>query len=152
VTEPPRAASAKIEARSGSSVSGTASFTSYRGGRVILRLDVRGLSDGPHAAHIHDKPDCSALDGMSAGGHWNPEMKMHGAFGGEAFHLGDIGNVNVANGQGALTLETDLWTLGSGEFNDVLGHSVIVHAGTDDMLSQPAGNAGGRHGCGPIVE
>ena len=52
--------------------------------------DVRGLApNGEHGFHIHEKGDCSSGDGMSAGGHFNPDAKPHGPQGG-AHHAGDM--------------------------------------------------------------
>ena len=53
----------------------------------------------------------------------------------------------VADGKGTLTFSTDRWTLGSGQPNDLLGHSLVVHEKVDDFVTQPTGNAGGRIGC-----
>ena len=90
-------------------------------------------------------------DGTSAGGHWNPTNVAHGAWGEGEFHLGDIGNMTVAeNGTGRIALTTDLWEMGTGSDVDIVGRSVIVHADPDDFTSQPTGNAGGRIGCGVI--
>lgn len=33
---------------------------------------------------------------------------------------------------------------------EILGRTVIIHDGTDDFTSQPAGNAGARIACGVI--
>ena len=87
-------ASAKIEARSGSTVSGTASFTEVKGG-VLVEIDVHHAPPGWHAAHIHEKGDCSAEDGSSAGGHFNPATKNHGSPHAPEHHAGDLGNLWV---------------------------------------------------------
>jgi Cu-Zn family superoxide dismutase len=114
----------------------------------MIKVDVEGASPGTHAVHIHETADCSAPDGKSAGGHWNPAKEQHGEWGKEHHHLGDIGNLNVAaDGKGTITLTTDKWTLGGGKDNDVLGHSLIVHEKVDDFTTQPTGNAGARQGC-----
>lgn len=142
---------AVIEAKSGSNVSGTATFTTD-GTKVTVTVNVQGvMMPGEHGVHIHETGDCSAADAMSAGAHWNPTMKMHGKWGVDPFHLGDIGNITIdANGEGTLTLTTDLWSLGTGEMNDVFGHAILVHDMKDDFTSQPAGGAGTRIGCGVI--
>ena len=144
-------AKADIDAKSGSKVKGTATFTDDGKGGIVLRIDVSDAPPGMHAVHIHDKGDCSSPDGKSAGDHWNPSHEAHGKWGAEHFHLGDIGNLEVKpDGKGTITLETNKWSAGTGAVNDVVGHAVIVHGGVDDFTSQPAGNAGPRVGCGVI--
>ncbi|ANM31793.1 hypothetical protein ABI59_22870 [Acidobacteria bacterium Mor1] len=143
-------ASAEMAAKSGSSLSGKATFVP-EGDQVTFTLFVEGVEPGTHAVHIHETGDCSADDGTSAGGHWNPTGSDHGEWGGEAHHLGDLGNMEVGeNGQGTLSLTTDAWSIGSGADNDIVGKSVIVHAVADDFTTQPTGAAGGRIGCGVI--
>ena len=66
-----RKAEAVLMSKSGSNVSGRVSF-SERDGVVTMKAMVRGASPGDHAIHIHVEGDCSAEDGTSAGGHWNP--------------------------------------------------------------------------------
>src|SRR6266705_3352617 len=55
----PAPVKASIEARSGSSLSGTATFTE-KGGGVDVVVDVSGAPAGTHAVHLHEKGDCSA--------------------------------------------------------------------------------------------
>lgn len=150
--EPPaaaRTATATLEAKSGSSLTGSATFTQV-GDAVRLELHVNGAPDGEHAVHIHERGDCSAEDGTSAGGHWNPAGVDHGQWGHPPHHLGDIGNMTVADGHGMISLENAPWTIGDGGPSDVVGKAVIVHAGVDDFKTQPTGAAGGRIGCGVI--
>lgn len=143
-------ATATILPKSGSTTTGTAIFTTS-GNMVTLKVEVSGAPPGEHAVHIHEHPDCSSDDAESAGGHWNPTMKDHGKWGVDPFHLGDIGNMMVdADGTGTIELTTDLWTVGTGEMNDVVGHALMVHANPDDFVTQPTGNAGARIGCGVI--
>jgi len=144
-------AEAKLESRSGSTVTGKVTFTQH-GNKVAMKVVVNGLTPGNHAIHLHDKGDCSAPDGTSAGGHWNPSAEDHGKWAHAPFHHGDIGNlVADAKGKAELQMESELWTLGDGKPSDVIGHAVIVHAKEDDFTTQPTGNAGGRVACGVIA-
>lgn len=148
--EPTATASATIQAKSGSSVTGTATFTA-EAGEVTLVVELQNAPAGVHAVHLHETGDCSSEDGKSAGGHWNPTSEDHGKWNEDPFHLGDVGNLTVdAQGHGSLTLTTDLWSIETGMANDVLGRAIVVHAGVDDFTSQPTGAAGGRIGCGVI--
>jgi Cu-Zn family superoxide dismutase len=141
-----------IEAKSGSTVSGTVTFIE-KDGIVVMKAALSGLSQGNHAIHIHAIGDCSAADGKSAGGHWNPTKENHGKWMEAPFHIGDIGNLVVgADGTGTIKRETDLWSVGGKDAaKNVVGHAIIIHEGPDDFSSQPSGAAGPRVGCGEIV-
>lgn len=142
----------EIEAKSGSDLEGEAVFV-QENGEVTLTANFSGLSEGTHAIHLHENADCSAEDGTSAGGHWNPTFEDHGKWGDETgYHKGDIGNFEVdADGNGSITFTTDEWCIGcDDDTKNIIGTSLIVHDGTDDYTSQPAGNAGTRIGCGVI--
>ena len=144
----------QIEPRSGSNVSGTVVFT-QENGEVTMTAEVSGLNEGMHAIHIHENADCSAEDGSSAGGHWNPTFEDHGQWGdSNGYHRGDIGNFDVnSEGTGSITFTTDKWCIGcEDEKMNILGKSVIVHEGEDDFTSQPSGDAGSRVGCAEITE
>jgi len=142
-------ATAKLESRSGSSVTGEAEFTEKNGG-VEVSIQVKGAKPGPHGAHLHDKGDCSAPDASSAGGHFNPDNKAHGAPTANPHHAGDFGNMTVAaNGTGRLKIFVKGLTVAPGP-NSVVGHAIVIHADADDYKSQPAGNSGARVACGVV--
>ena len=149
-TAPEKQANATIASSNDSGITGEAVFT-QNDDQVTVSIDIQGATPGLHAVHIHEYGDCSAPDGTSAGGHWNPTGVAHGKWGEGEFHLGDIGNINVGEDEtGSISLTTDLWEIGTGTDVDVVGKSIIVHAGADDFISQPSGAAGARIGCGVI--
>ena len=144
----PSGATATIEARSGSKVSGTADFVPS-GDKVKVTVKLEGLTPGKHGFHLHEKGDCSAPDATSAGPHWNPHGKEHGGPGAAARHAGDFGNVVAGpDGKAELSIETSDFALAGP--TSVLNRAVVVHEKEDDLKSQPAGNAGARIGCGVV--
>ena len=143
-----------MEPKSDSGVQGDVSFTE-KDGTVMMEASFTGLSAGEHAIHIHQNADCSAADGTSAGGHWNPTGEPHGQWGDEAgYHKGDIGNFTAAeDGTATVEFETDQWCLGCEDPNkNIIGKAVIVHQGADDFASQPSGAAGARVSCTGIIQ
>lgn len=52
--------------------------------------------------------------------------------------MSHLGHVELGeNGRGTLTLISDL--LVEGEASSIIGRSVVLHEGTDDLTSQPTG-------------
>jgi len=148
-TMPAGRATATIEGRSGSTMTGTAEFAMH-GDKLMITVSVKGAPEGQHAVHIHDKGDCSAPDASSAGGHFNPGGHQHGSPDAAEHHAGDLGNMMVgADGTGSLMIHSGDLTVG-GSANGVVGHAIVVHEKSDDFVTQPTGNAGGRIGCGVI--
>ena len=140
-------AKATIEARSGSSLTGTAVAREAKGA-VTITVDVAGIPEGVHAVHIHEKGDCSAPDAASAGPHFNPTNAPHAAPDAAQHHAGDFGNMTVGkDGKGHLEITSSMLTVAAGA-NSVVGRAIIVHGKPDDLQTQPAGNAGPRIGCG----
>lgn len=114
----------------------------------------------------------------SAGGHFNPGGAQHGAgpqghgqgpggpggrddrgattpgTGPMLAHAGDLGNITVGeDGTGSLIVATDQVTLAPGAENslaDADGSALVIHAGPDDLTTDPAGNSGDRIACGVI--
>lgn len=146
--------SVSMQPKSGSTAKGEISFTEENG-MVKMEAKFKGLKPGTHAIHIHEKADCSAEDGTSSGGHWNPTHQKHGKWGDtEGYHKGDIGNFEAdGDGNGSISMQTDEWCIGCGDENkDIVGKAVIVHDGKDDFTTQPTGDAGGRVSCGGIIK
>ncbi|MBL4634834.1 MAG: superoxide dismutase family protein [Kofleriaceae bacterium] len=145
-------ASATIESKSGSKVTGSISFT-MKGDKVWVEAKLTGLTPGEHGFHVHEKGDCSSPDGKSAGGHFNPSSVDHGGPDMEMHHAGDLGNI-VANAEGVAEMKVELPTsflsLDAKADNNIIDRAVVVHGGTDDLKSQPSGAAGPRVGCGVI--
>ncbi|WP_242204297.1 superoxide dismutase family protein [Aestuariivivens insulae] len=143
-----------LEAKSESNVSGQVTFKE-EDGKVTMTAMMSGLEPGKHAIHLHETADCSSADGKSAGGHWNPTSQPHGKWGAEAgYHKGDIGNFTAdEKGNGLIQFSTDEWCIGcDDDTKNILGKGVIVHAGEDDLTSQPSGAAGARVSCAGIIE
>ncbi len=158
-------ATATLESRSGSDVTGRIVFTQVRVEKegeepqesVQIAYEIHGLTpNGTHGFHIHETGDCTAPDATSAGGHFNPEDKEHGALGDEESHAGDFGNVVAdenGNALGVIDGLTKITMDASGEDeidHNIIGRAVIVHEQRDDLKSQPTGDAGGRIACGII--
>ena len=142
-------ATATLEPRSGSKVSGTVSFQAV-GQKGRVEASVAGLTPGEHGFHVHEVGDCSAADATSAKGHFNPAAKPHGHHGGAERHAGDMPNL-VADSSGKATFSAELDTLSLTEGPaGILKRSVVIHADPDDYKSQPAGNSGKRVACGVI--
>jgi Cu-Zn family superoxide dismutase len=120
------------------------------GGPVEIRilLDSRDLSPGLHGIHIHRSGNLSQ-EPTSLCDHYNPFGKDHGDLNEKNSHAGDLGNVYVdAEGKSdetllALQVRLRGWT-------SVLGRSVVVHSGVDDLGrgdypdSKKSGHSGSR--------
>lgn len=143
-----------LEPKSDSKVKGEVTFTEDDD-EVSMVAVLSGLTEGEHAIHIHQTADCTAADGSSAGGHWNPTNEPHGKWGAsEGYHKGDIGNFTAdADGNAKVEFSTEEWCIGCDDENkNILGKGVIVHQGVDDFTSQPSGAAGARISCAGIIE
>jgi Cu-Zn family superoxide dismutase len=143
-------ASAQLQPTAGNNATGTVGFTQH-GDKLLVEADISGLTPGEHGFHIHEKGDCSAPDGTSAGGHFNPNAQAHGNPDSPHHHFGDLPMLTAdASGHAKLSVELDSITLQEGTGN-VVGRSVIVHQKADDYQTQPTGNSGGRIACGVIA-
>ncbi|MGE5338952.1 MAG: superoxide dismutase family protein [Gemmatimonadota bacterium] len=144
-------AKAELKPTQGNTATGTVQFT-QQGNKVVVTVRVSGLApNSEHGFHVHEKGDCSAPDGTSAGGHFNPGGKPHARFDQREHHAGDLPNLRAdVNGHASYLWETDALSVGSGT-NDVVGRAVIIHRDPDDYKSQPAGNSGPRIACGVIA-
>lgn len=146
------AAYARLSPTKGNVTAGVVTFQTM-GSKVLVTADIRGLKpNAEHGFHVHEKGDCSSGDGMSTGGHFNPDAKAHGAYGSSAHHAGDLPSlVADMNGNAKLTFETAAISVGSGG-SDILDRGLIIHRDPDDYKTQPTGNAGPRLACAVIVK
>jgi Cu-Zn family superoxide dismutase len=135
---------------------GTVRFTEGPGG-VLIAYDLRGLTQGVHAFHIHEKGICDAAGKFeSAGAHFSPGGHEHGHMAEGGPHEGDMGNINAAadgtaRGDALNQMVTFAGRENRAALNDSDGASLIIHAAPDDYTTQPSGAAGERIACAIIA-
>lgn len=135
----------------GSGVTGSITFTQNDGdSRVYYKGVVTGLKDGNHGFHIHASGDISK-GCASAGPHFNPYNRTHGAPSDSERHVGDLGNIAASGGVANINgVDTLIQLAGA---NSIIGRAVVVHADFDDLGrggqpdSKTTGHAGARVAC-----
>jgi len=142
--------SALIATASGTEI-GTAEIVRAKGA-ISISVKVNGFEAGERALHLHSTGACDAPDFTSAGGHLNPFQRAHGSLNPDGQHLGDMPNITTDdNGQATLTFTfSDDPDHLIQEIFDADGTAVMIHAGPDDYISDPAGAAGPRIACGVV--
>jgi len=144
----PTKAIAVFTATKGNDTSGWVMFEKVPGGiKVTGRIE--NLTPGEHGFHVHQYGDLRKDDGTGTGGHFNPMGTPHAGRDAPVRHVGDMGNV-TANQNGVAEfsfVDDDLAFEGA---SSIIGRGLIVHAGKDDLTSQPSGAAGPRVGMAVI--
>lgn len=112
-------------------------------GSVLVVAEVTGFSVGDQngffALHIHEGDSCCGEGFPATGGHYNPKGTPH------PDHAGDLPPLLVCDGRAYLAVRT-----GRFRVSEIIGRTVVIHGGSDDFHSQPAGNAGAKIACGVI--
>ncbi|KAG2183136.1 hypothetical protein INT43_006131 [Umbelopsis isabellina] len=141
--------------RGDSPVTGTITFSQENeSAPTSIEATVSGLTPGKHGIHVHEFGD-NTNGCTSAGSHFNPFGQTHGAPDDSVRHVGDLGNV-VADAEGKATLKVQDNLIKLIGPQSVIGRTLVVHAGEDDLgkggheLSKTTGNAGDRWACGVI--
>jgi len=138
---------------------GTATFIGVDKGGVQITVDVRGLPPGVHGMHIHEFGSCNQLRDTTgaltvfgaAGGHFDPQGTGHHAGPDGAGHAGDLPTINIPlSGHGRTTFYDDRLSVLPGP-TDIVGRSIVIHAGGDNFTDTPPNGGGGaRIACGEI--
>lgn len=131
---------------------GRAHLTAASGG-VLFEVEVSGLEPRKWVAlHVHETGNCDdhAEGHKASGGHFNPDEKEHGFLSANGPHAGDLPNQYVAeDGVMRAQIYSTLVRLDDKE-RGIRGRALIVHAGSDDNRTDPAGGAGDRLACAVI--
>lgn len=126
---------------------GTATASTDASGAVKITLSATGLTPGVHGVHIHTTGKCEGPKFETAGSHWNPTSKQHGAENANGPHAGDMPNLTAAaDGTARVDLTLPAGTMA--ELLDADGAAIVVHAKADDLKTDPSGNSGDRIACG----
>ncbi|MEM8546946.1 MAG: superoxide dismutase family protein [Pseudomonadota bacterium] len=133
----------------GSDIEGVVVMTAD-GDQLILAAALDNVAPGAHAVHVHERGDCSASDGSSAGPHYSPEGFAHGAADrpGDLRHAGDFGNfmaTDFRQGKFSIAVTTDR------AVSDYNGRAVIVHRDPDRGEPAATEAPGDRIACGILA-
>ncbi|KAI4137526.1 MAG: hypothetical protein L6R39_007233 [Caloplaca ligustica] len=142
--------------RGDSNVKGTVTFEQEsESSPTTITYDIQGNDpSAKRGMHVHQFGD-NTNGCTSAGPHFNPHGKEHGAPDDDIRHVGDLGNYETDDQGNSKGTHTDKLIKLIGP-ESVLGRTLVVHAGTDDLgrgeneESKKTGNAGGRPACGVI--
>ena len=135
---------AKVTPKNGSTVRGIISFTQV-GDRVAVAGQFFELYSGRHSLYIHEVGNCSSFNAASAGPVWT----LAGAMGDK--RTGQLPELFAGTeGRAEVMYNARDITVGTGQPNDVIGHSVVVHAGVDPDPKAEFGVRNGWIACGVI--
>ena len=120
---------------------------------VLLSGDLNGLPAGVHALRRVEVAT-RARERRVAAADVVDVQRVHGFRVAAGHHAGDLPNFSApASGSVRVDFLTDRVTVGTGPTSlmDADGSSLVVHSGSDDYATDPAGSAGDRIACGVIV-
>jgi len=135
---------ARVTPKNGSTVRGVVSFT-QKGDRVAVAGQFFELLPGPHSLYIHAVGNCSSPNAASAGPVWNVPGGASGK------RTGQLPQIYAGTeGRADFSISVRDISVGTGAANDVIGHSVVVHADVDPDPKAEFGVRNGWIACGVI--
>ena len=135
---------AKLTPKNGSTVRGVVSFT-QKGDKVTIAGQFFELLPGSHSLYIHTVGNCSSPNAASAGPVWNV------AGGASGKRSGDLPRIYAGTeGRAEFSINIRDISVGTGAPNDVIGHSIVVHASVDPDPKAEFGVRNGWIACGVI--
>lgn len=117
---------------------------------VLITPKLQGLTPGLHGFHVHENPSCDD-HGNAAGGHFDPHKTgQHRGPYHQHGHQGDLPALFV-NPDGSADLPIFAQKM---KLKDFIGHSLVIHVGSDNYSDTPAklGGGGARFACGVVSE
>lgn len=127
-------------------INGTVSFYPLQDG-IIVSASIHGLPtknesfrDAIFGFHIHEGTSCTGNDFSDTGAHFDLHAAPH------PYHSGDLPPLFASHGRAYMEFWSDRFRI-----RDILGRTIIIHRNTDDLISQPSGNAGKKIACGKIL-
>lgn len=128
-------------------INGTVRFYGTAYGTVVF-AEILGLPLGEERQerifgfHIHTGGSCvyEAGDFPKTGSHYDTSGSHH------PYHSGDLPPLFSSDGIAFLAFLTDRFNT-----EEIIGRTVVIHDGVDDLTSQPSGNSGLKIACGEIV-
>jgi Cu-Zn family superoxide dismutase len=122
---------------------------------VLLKAKFTKLPPGPHGFHIHKAGDLRGEGCMGLCEHYDIGHHVHGAgpTSKRERHTGDLGNIALSAKKSSVRKS---YYIKGPNVLDLLGRSIIVHEGEDDLGqgghddSKTTGHSGKRMGCAII--
>lgn len=143
---------AELQSKNGSQVSGQIDFI-QDGDKVNVIYKIKNLPNKKKfGLHIHEKPDCSSVDGKSAGGHY-AKMAGHEGHGTSLdfpdLYAGDLPQISsnkTGIAEGSFSVSQLSISGAVSNTYSITDRAIIVHGGPDDKTKKSAP----RIACGVI--
>ena len=117
---------------------------------TLLHARLSNMPPGTHALHVHAIGNCEPPFKLAGPHFFTTSGQQHGLLNKVGAHPGDLPNIHVPT-SGSLHVEVLARDINLGDqVFDGDGSSIVIHAGPDDYMTDPAGAAGPRIACGII--
>jgi Cu-Zn family superoxide dismutase len=157
----PASAIAKLLPVGSSGASGYVSFQLVDNSLVVSGRITNLAPSQNHGLHVHSYGDLrDTTTAMNTGAHLQPPAattQQHALVSSSTRHTGDLGNILAdSNGVASFSIvvpqdmAADVALTLLAKSGNAIGRAIVVHSFTDDGVTQPTGNSGGKVGQGVI--